>query len=125
MDQKFGDFIRERRIELNHTLRNFCKAKGYDTAYISRLENGFMNPPTSEEKLKGLATALELREGSSEWVTFFDLAAVGNQTFPEDIKNNFSEIAPVLPAFYRTLRTKKMSEKDIKNLIALFKSSNE
>lgn len=125
MNQSFGSFIKEKRINLNYTLRSFCQTKGYDTAYISRLENGFLNPPTSEEKLRGLALALELKDGSPDWVTFFDLAAIENKTLPEDIKNNFEEIALILPAFYRTLRTKKMSEEDIKNLISLLKTENK
>lgn len=122
--QNFGDFIRERRIQLGYTLRNFCKTKGYDTAYISRLENGFLKPPETQEKLKGLAIALELPGGSPKWVIFFDLAAAENKTFPEDIEKNFPEINKVLPAFYRTIRNKKITEKDIKQLINLLKKDD-
>lgn len=117
----FGDFIRERRIKMKLTLRQFAKQKGYDAAYISRLENNLVNPPTDEEKLRGLAKALELKEQSEEWVQFFDLAAASRGQIPQDLASNIN----ILPAFYRTIRKKKITEEDIKDLVKIFKKGQK
>ena len=116
---KFGEFIRQKRLKLKLTLRQFCRKKGYDTAYISRLENGLLPPPKDSEKLEALAIALEIKKNTQDWVHFFDLAATEKGEFPKDIQENFSELKGTLPAFYRTLRKKKITEKDIKELLKL------
>ena len=122
---KFNEFVREKRKELNMTLRKFCQTKGYDTAYISRLENGLLNPPKEKKKLEALAFALEIEENTAEWVAFFDLAAASHLSIPEDIKKDFPEIVRFLPAFYRTLRNESCSEKKIENLISLLAAEEE
>lgn len=120
----FSDFFNERRLKLGLTLRRFCRNKGYDTAYISRMENGLLAPPDDHEKLKALAIALEIEEGSSDWVTFFDLAAASKGQIPNDLKND-KKVMVALPAFYRTIRNKKIEEKDIDKLIKLLKGEGE
>jgi transcriptional regulator with XRE-family HTH domain len=117
---RFGEFFRQKRLELRLTLRQFCRKKGYDAGYISRMESGLLLPPKDIEKLKALATALEIKEQTPDWVLFFDLAATEKGEIPKDIKD-FSKFQGMLPAFYRTLRKKKVTEKDIKNLLKLFR----
>ena len=117
---KFGEFVRQKRLNLKLTLRQFCKIKGYDPGYISRIECGLLSPPKDHQKLKALAIALEIKEKEPDWVLFFDLAATEKGEIPKDIKN-FSEIQKILPAFYRTIRKKKIAEKDIKKLVKLFR----
>ncbi|MCG2685842.1 transcriptional regulator [Candidatus Parcubacteria bacterium] len=120
MKLKFGDFFRERRLNSGLTLRQFCNKKGYDAGYISRLENGLLPPPKDAEKLKALAVASELEKETEGWVRFFDLAAASREaTIPEDIRKDFPEIQKFLPAFFRTLRKKEISDKDIKGLLHL------
>ncbi|MCL5795341.1 MAG: helix-turn-helix transcriptional regulator, partial [Patescibacteria group bacterium] len=106
----FPKFIYEKRVKLGYTLRKFCEAKGYDPAYISRLENGLIMPPDEADKLKALAIALELKKQTSEWVNFFDLAAISKNKLPEDITKDNPNLVSFLPAFYRTLRNKKMTK---------------
>lgn len=117
----FSKFIYERRIKLGYTLRKFCKTKGYDPAYISRLENGLTLPPDETDKLRALAMALKLKEQTSEWVNFFDLAAISKNKLPEDITKDNPYLVSFLPAFYRTLRNKKMTKEDIKKLLQIIK----
>lgn len=117
---KFGEFIRQKRLGLKLTLRQFCKKKGYDAGYISRLECGLLSPPRNTEKLRALAIALEIKENRPDWVLFFDLAATEKGEIPKDIKD-FSKLQGKLPVFYRTLRKKKITEKDIKDLLKLFR----
>lgn len=122
---KFGDYVFARRIKLAYTLRQFCKTKGYDPAYISRVENNLIQAPEDQEKLKALALALELKPNTSDWVTFFDLAAASHFEIPQDIKKDNPEIIKLLPAFYRTLRKPKANKEDVSKLLDLIISSKE
>ena len=119
--ENFGVFFRTKRIELRLTLRTFAKNKGYDAAYISRLENGFLTPPEDVEKLKALALALEIKEATPDWVTFFDLAAVSRKSIPSNLLEDNPNIINFLPAFFRTARKKEINKEDIKNLLSLLK----
>jgi len=114
--QAFGNFFRQKRIEHNLTLRAYCNRYGYDTAYISRIENCKLKPPTSE-KLKALIETLGLQQGTKEWVTLFDLAHQARNELPEDIKKTAPEIIGMLPAFLRTNDGKKISKRRIDELI--------
>lgn len=117
-NQNFGVFFRSHRVILGFTLRSFCERFGYDPGNISRLERNILTPSVDENILKGYAKALQIPEGSSDWVTFFDLAHVAKGTIPIDIRNN-EQMMTVMPAFYRTLRGEKLGKEKINKLIAL------
>ena len=117
----FGEFFRTKRIELKLTLRSFAKNKGYDAAYISRLENSFLTPPEDVEKLKALALALEIKEETPDWVTFFDLAAVSRKSIPSNLLEDNPNVINFLPAFFRTARKKEINKEDVKNLLSLLR----
>ena len=53
-----------------------------------------------------------------------DLAAVAKNELPKDLQDD-ERIASVLPAFYRTLRNKKLDEKEVKKLLDLIKKSGK
>ena len=122
---KFGEFFRTKRIELGLTLRKFCQGSGLDPAYVSRIENGLSLPPESIEKLKGLAVAIKLEEGTIEWVTFFDLASAAKGEIPLDIHGAFPNINSILPAFYRTLRKRTITKTDVNSLLTLIKDGKK
>ena len=117
---EFTEFIRSLRDQLNLTLREFGTTKGYDPAYISRLETGVLKAPSETEKLKALALAYELQPETPIWVKFHDLAAMNRNEIPEDLKDN-PHVLSFLPAFYRTIRSDKVNQKEIDNLLALIK----
>jgi transcriptional regulator with XRE-family HTH domain len=52
----FEDYIRQRRVEANLSLRAAAQAAGVDVAYLSRVEAGKV--PPSEALIDGLANAL-------------------------------------------------------------------
>jgi len=124
-ESKFGDFFYEHRIKLGYTLRQFCKNKGYDPAYISRVENNFLQPPDDPDKLKALAIALEFKPDTTDWVNFFDLASASKYQIPEDIKKQNPEIIKLLPAFFRTIRKQKVTKEDVDKLLQLLILSKE
>jgi len=118
----FGDFIRQKRISLGLTLRTFSSKFAYDPGNISRLERNILPPTLDIDKLKGLAKALQIEEGSLEWVTFFDLAHTAKGRVPEDIYLN-PEANKYLPLLFRTVRGKKLSKKKLEEVIRLINES--
>ncbi len=119
----FGEFFRQKRIDLGFTLRSFCERYHFDPGNISRLERNILLPTIDEEKLEGYAEALKIPKGSPVWVQFFDLAHLAKGTIPQDLRNN-PKLMSFLPAFYRTARGEKLDKKKIKQLLDLLNSSN-
>lgn len=117
---EFTNFIKKLRDDLGLTLREFGSTKGYDPAYISRLENSILRAPSESEKLRALAIAYELKPETPDWVLFHDLAAINRNEIPEDLHDN-PYVLNFLPAFYRTMRNDRICEKDIKQLLSLIK----
>jgi len=117
MAKSFGGFIRKKRLGKNLTLRAFCNRFGYDTAYISRLENNKISPSKNKEKLSFLATTLDIKKNSKDWVTMFDLAYQSRKELSPDIKKDIPEIIGILPAFLRKPDGKKIKKSRIKKLV--------
>lgn len=116
--QNFGDFFREKRVEAGFTLRSFCSRFGFDPAYISRIERGLLTPPEDKEKLEGLAKALGIKEGSTDWVNFFDQAYISKGKVPLDILED-KRSANFLPLLFRTARGQRLSKKKVEELVHL------
>jgi len=111
----FGSYFEQLRQAQGLTLRMFCKKAACDPANISRMERGLISPPKARDILEKYAEALNLVEGSSEWYKFFDLAAADHGIVPQDIMAD-AELVKVLPAFFRTLRGQKPTEKEMTKL---------
>lgn len=118
--QNFGEFFRSKRIALDLTLRAFCERYGYDPGNISRLERNIFSPTLDDEKLAGYAAALKISRDSEEWVIFCDLAHTAKGKIPEDLKRD-KDTASLLPAFFRTMRNKKLDKNKLEKLIELLK----
>lgn len=112
----FGEFFKELRIKQGHTLREFCRMFGFDPGNISKLERGMLPPPESKEKLAEYARALGLTEGADDWYQFFDLAAASKGLIPHELMDD-EELVKSLPIIFRTFRSKKISEKTLKDLM--------
>ena len=72
MNTRFGDFVREKRLQQKINLRKLAEIIGIVPAYMSDIENNRRYPP-DKEKIYKIAEALELSE--EETNTLFDLAA--------------------------------------------------
>ncbi len=112
----FGAFFKECRVRAGITLREFCRANGYDPGNLSKIERGHFPPPQSEELLRKYATALGLTPGDDDWLEFFDRAAAERGRIPEDILAN-EQVVAKLPVFFRTLRGKKPTREELEDLI--------
>ena len=111
-----------KRIGLEKTLRQFCAENKLDPGNISRLERGLMLPPQASDKLEEYARLLEIKKGSDDWYTFFDLARIEAGRIPDALLKNES-VAASLPILFRTLRGQKISEKKLEKLVELIKKS--
>lgn len=112
----FGEFIRMRRAALRLSLRSFAERAGLDAGNASRLERGRVAAPESPELLNRIASALELRRGSSEYQQLMDLAAAAKGRIPQDLLSD-EDVAARLPILFRTLRSKPLSGEQLDKLI--------
>jgi len=117
---RFGGFFKAKRIELDLTLRKFASINKLDPGNLSKIERGVLPPPQSREKLEEYAKFLNLKPGTDDWYTFFDLAAAESGRIPEELLSN-SEILDSLPLFFRTMRGQKVSDENLEKLIQLIK----
>ena len=103
----FHKFFKELRTEKGVSLRGFCRKASADPANISRMERGLSVPPKSGKILDRYADALELRKGSEERLTFFDLAMASSGKIPGDILSD-RELYSRLPLLFNDLRKRKV-----------------
>jgi len=115
----FGEFVKERRIARDITLRKFCQAIEWDASNWSKIERGLLIPPQSKNVLDLISTALRIEEGSQEYKEMLDLAALS--AIPEGLIE--SEILDQLPVFFRTVRGEKPSEEELSELVKKIKSA--
>lgn len=120
MTTSFGNFFKERRISLGITLRQFCEKHGFDPGNISKLERGLFAAPQSGEKLEEYAKALELKQGSTEWIEFFDLAAISSRNW-DVMKLKDDRLVDRLPLLFRTLDNKELTAEKLDEIIELIK----
>ncbi len=118
--KNFAEFFKSLRKESRITLRDFCEKAGADPGNISRLERGALVPPQDRSILTRYAQALDIKKGSDNWYLFFDLAAADRGMIPHDLMND-AEVVKHLPAFFRTLRGQKPTEKELRKVIEKLK----
>lgn len=121
MMKKFGEYIKDLRVEREITLREFCKTAGLDPSNWSKIERGIHTPPKSREVLEQIATTLRLSESSPEYNQLFDYAMI--DFIPVELADD-SQILEKLPLFFRTARGEKPTEEELKELIKLIQQSD-
>jgi transcriptional regulator with XRE-family HTH domain len=112
----FGMFLRQARLRAGYGLRAFAFAVGLQPSNLSNIERGKISPPQAAERLRLMAEALGIIEGSAEWNKLFDLAAQYKEgTLPPDIKEVASSKKGI-PILLRTVDNKKLTEKQLREL---------
>jgi transcriptional regulator with XRE-family HTH domain len=120
----FGEFIKERRLHRDLSLRKFCQLTDFDASNWSKIERGLLAPPQEEEKLYRIAEVLGINKGQEEWQEMIDLSRISANRLPEDIASD-KKIMDSLPLFFRTVRSEKPSEEDLDRLLALLKKETK
>jgi transcriptional regulator with XRE-family HTH domain len=119
MKSSFANYIRQKRISAKLTLREFCRAIGFDASNWSKIERGLARPPQSKSFLDGIAKVLKIETGSQDYKEMLDLAALSS--IPEELIE--SEILEQLPVFFRTVRGDKPSDSELNELLKKIRSS--
>lgn len=114
----FGEFTKDLRIKKAFTLREFCRSINFDPSNWSRIERSLFPPPKSKQVLQGIAETLNLEEGSEEYHTLFDLAAISY--IPAELVGD-QRVVDKLPVFFRTIRGEKPNRDELEELIKLMK----
>jgi transcriptional regulator with XRE-family HTH domain len=115
MGALFGEYFKKKRLEMRKTLRQFCLENGLDPGNISKMERGILPPPASSAKLAHYAKCLNIKEGSDDWLEFFDIARAEAGRIPDEILAN-KELVSRLPLVFRTLKGQKLNEEQLKKL---------
>ena len=116
----FGELIKQIRERQRLGLREFCLENGYDPSNWSKIEREVLPPPRDEDTLRTMAKQLGLKQGSDDWLKFFDYAAVDSGRIPDYILKD-EELLAKLPAFFRTLSGNRPSREELENLIKLLR----
>jgi transcriptional regulator with XRE-family HTH domain len=124
MGATFGEYFKKRRLGLGKTLRQFCLEHDLDPGNISKLERGILPPPASSAKLAQYAKCLGIREGTDDWLEFFDIARAESGRIPDEILAN-KRIVSMLPLLFRTLKGQKLNEEQLEKLARELEKLNE
>lgn len=104
----FGEYIAQKRMQMNLSLREMAKLMGYSAPYWSDVEKGKKNPP-KYEKLEKLSDILCLDD--SEKSQMFDLAGKDRNTIAPDIEYYLLDNESIIKTF-RMLRKMGADEND-------------
>lgn len=103
----FGGRIRQLRTSKQISLRDFADQIKIDFTYLSKIENGKVDPP-SEEKIKIMASELD--------VDADELLNLAGKISPEQIRKAV-EANPHVGTLLRKLQSRKLTDTQIKNML--------
>jgi len=115
MKQTFGAFLKERRLALDLSLREFARKVGMQPSNYCNVEAGVLAPPPSDA-LERLTKALGLKNGTADYERFHDLAAKGRDEIPADVER-IVKGHELIPAMLRTVENEKVTEEQIRGII--------
>ena len=118
----FGEFAKSRRMALGLSLREFCRQNSLDWGNLSRMERGLAPPPKSRAAQERYAQALDIKEGSEDWITFLDLASICSGQIPEEILEDRKLFAK-LPLVFRTIKGQKLSREKLHEIAEIIRKA--
>ena len=114
METRFGALLKNLRIEAGFGLRRFADLIEMQPSNLSALENGRRPPPTEEDKLTQIASALGLADGCKEWFSLFD-AAKREGGLPADVQHMANR--KMVPALLRTIENCQLTDEQLGRLV--------
>ena len=116
----FGEYVKQRREDLNMTMRDFAEKVQISPAYLCDIEKGNRKPP--EKYLEKFAEVLQITD-TEELNSFYDSAGVSKNGQHSDI-NTYIEGLPSARMALRTARDKHYTDEDWLKLIEIIKRKN-
>lgn len=111
----FGNLLRAFRLRSNYGLREFAQLISESPSNLSAVEKGRRAPWRTLDKLRAIAEALSLQEGSRDWDQFFLSARIRN-SLPNDLEALLGRDLNL--ALLRTVEEKKLTDQQLRELIA-------
>jgi len=111
----FGEFVRELRLARGMSIRTFAREVGLQPSNYCNMENGVLAPPPADG-VERIATALQMKSGSPDYVKLLDLAAKVRREVPADIAKLVRE-NEWIPALLRTVESERVSEEKLRGII--------
>ena len=112
----FGRNIKEIRLKKKLSLREFSRRIQMDASNWNKIEREVKPPPQDEEKLMKISQVLGISLESDQYSTLKDLAAIDSGIIPRDLLND-EETLKSLPIFFRTIRNRRPTEEQLRELI--------
>ena len=105
----FGSRIRQLRTERGISLREFADRVGIDFTYLSKIENGKVDPP-SEEKIKVMASKLDVESEA--------LLGLAGKISSEQIRKAV-ESNPDVGVLLRKLQSRRLTHDQVKAMLKI------
>lgn len=118
MRAEFGSLLKKFRLRAGFGLRKFAQIIDMPAPNLCDIEHDRRKAPSEPERLREIAEALGLTEGTPDWEQFFD-AASGGEELPLDVRHLAGR--KLVPALLRTIDNRQMSDEEIAQLIAEIK----
>lgn len=112
----FGEFIKQKRLEKDLSLREFCRQLDEDASNWSRVEREKASPPRDEKKLEKIAKIVGIRKDTDEWNRLYDLAMVDAGIIPDYVMSD-KTVLEALPVFFRTIGNTKPTKEDLQKMV--------
>jgi transcriptional regulator with XRE-family HTH domain len=113
----WGEFVRTKRLEAGHGLREFAALVGIQPSNYNHMEKGRMSPPQDKGKLDQIAETLGIVQRSPDYHELMNLAAAGKDKLPADVEE-FAKSNAMIPILLRTLDNRKLTEQEFRSLVA-------
>lgn len=114
----FCEILREKRLSLRLSLREFCRIAGEDPANYSRIERGIRVPPC-DDVLERYGKALRL--AGEELEEFIATGALFRRELPRNLSDE--ELAGKLPALLRVIAGEMPTQKNLEEAAKISKEA--
>jgi len=120
MATTFGDFLKEKRLGMDLSLREFAGKVGMQPSNYCNIEGGVLPAPPAPA-LARMAQALGLKKGTADYDQFHDLAAKARDEIPADVERIIKK-NELIPAMLRTVEYEKITKEQLRGIIEDLKS---
>jgi transcriptional regulator with XRE-family HTH domain len=120
MKQTFGAFLKEKRLAMDLSLREFAGKVEMQPSNYCNIEADVLPPPPAAG-LERIGKALGLKKGTPDYETFHNLAGKGRDEIPADIEQLIKE-NELIPAMLRTVEYENVTKEQLLGIIKDLKS---